>query len=58
MPASAPLKALSERHIEGRRVAEIAKELGVSRDWCSRAYRKQALQLAGMQFVRLVAAEP
>jgi hypothetical protein len=30
----------------------VTEEVGVSREWCSRNYRKEALRLAGMQFVR------
>ena len=40
-------------YLEGRRVTDMAKELGVTREWCSRGYRQEAFRLAGMQFVRL-----
>ena len=40
-----------ERYLEGKQVVEIAKELGVSREWCSRNYRKEALRLAATQFI-------
>ena len=55
IPPQAPLSVFLDRYLEGSRVTEIAAELGVSREWCSRAYRKQAFELAGMQFVRLFA---
>jgi DNA-directed RNA polymerase specialized sigma24 family protein len=45
------------RYLEGKKVAEIAEELGVSREWCSKAYRREALRLAGMQFVRSVSRD-
>lgn len=48
-----PLRVFLERCLEGARISEIAEELGVSREWCSKAYRKQALAQAGMQFIRL-----
>ncbi len=35
---------------------EIAQELGKSREWVSRAYRKEALALAGTQFIKLISA--
>lgn len=57
VPDRAPLKVFLERYLEGKRIAEIAEELGVSREWCSRTYRKRALELAGMQFVRLVSLD-
>lgn len=41
-------------YLAGKKVSEIAKELGVTREWCSRGYRKEAFRLAGMQFVKLV----
>jgi hypothetical protein len=46
--------AFLKGYLAGKKVSEIAKELGVTREWCSRGYRKEAFRLAGMQFVRLV----
>jgi hypothetical protein len=46
--------AFLKGYLAGTKVSEIAKELGVTREWCSRGYRKEAFRLAGMQFVRLV----
>lgn len=46
-----------ESYLEGKSVAQIARELGVTRSWCSRSYRKDALQLAGTQFVKLISTE-
>ena len=40
-----------KRYLEGKQVLEIAKELGVRREWCSRNYRKEAIRLATMQFI-------
>ena len=56
IPAHAPLRVFLQRYVDGRRVTEIADELGVSREWCSRAYRKRALSLAGRHFMWLAAA--
>lgn len=54
VPSAKPVGTFLVRHTEGKPVAEIAEELGVSREWCSRSYKKQALRMAGIQFVRLV----
>jgi hypothetical protein len=49
--------AFLKGYLGGKKVVEIAKELGVTREWCSRGYRKEAFRLAGMQFVRLVSCQ-
>ena len=46
--------AFLKGYLAGKKVSEMAKELGVTREWCSRGYRREAFRLAGMQFVRLV----
>ncbi len=48
------VRVFLERYLEGKTVREIAEELGVSREWASRGYRREAFNLAGMQFVRLI----
>ena len=53
LPFHAPLRLFLERYVEGKRITEIASEIGVSREWCSRAYRRQALELAALQCFRL-----
>ena len=53
VPGKSRVTAFLEKYLEGRGVAEIAKELGVSREYCSRKYRKEALALASDQFLRL-----
>lgn len=58
VPNLAGVRIFLERYLEGKKIAEIARELGVSREWCSRSYRKEAFRLAGMQFVRLVSRDP
>lgn len=45
------------RYIEGKSVTEIAREMGVRREWVSRSYRGEAFKLAGEQFVRLISRE-
>ncbi len=57
VPDKSGVKLFLERYLEGRTVTEISQELGVTREWVSRAYRKEALALAGKQFVRLVSRE-
>ena len=54
IPSMGSVEVFLERYLEGKRITEIAKELGVSREWCSRSYRKEAFRLAGMRFVRSV----
>lgn len=54
IPARAPLATFLERYVEGRSVAEIAEELGVSREWCSRSYRRRGIEIASMQAVRFL----
>ncbi|MFQ6029791.1 MAG: hypothetical protein ACE5Q6_20130, partial [Dehalococcoidia bacterium] len=56
VPDLAGVRVFLERYAAGKKVAEIAQELGVTREWCSRAYRKEAFRLAGMQFVRSISA--
>ena len=53
VPGKSRVTAFLEKYLEGKRVAEIAKELGVSREYCSRTYRKEAFALASEQFLRL-----
>lgn len=53
VPAQVTLRTFLERYLKGACISEIAEEFGVSREWCSNAPRKQALELAGLQFVRL-----
>ena len=54
VPGKEGVAAFLQGYLAGKSVADIAKELGVSREWCSRNYRREALRLAGMQFVRAI----
>jgi uroporphyrinogen-III synthase len=45
-------------YLAGKSVAEIAQEIGVRREWVSRAYRREAMALAIAQFIRLVSRDP
>jgi hypothetical protein len=56
-PEMAGVKLFLERYLQGKRVAEIAQELGVSWEWCSRSYLKEALRLAVMQFLRGISTD-
>ena len=58
IPPQRPLGLFLERYLAGDTVAEIARDLGVSREWCSRAYRPQAFTLAALQAERLLLAAP
>jgi DNA-directed RNA polymerase specialized sigma24 family protein len=58
VPGKEGLAAFLKGYLAGRSVSEIAQELGVSREWCSRNYRREALKLAGMQFVRTISRGP
>jgi hypothetical protein len=57
MPDKSGVREFLERHLEGKNVSEIARELGVSREWVNRGYRREAFRLAGMQFVTMVSRE-
>ena len=54
VPGKEGVVAFLKGYLAGRSVAEIAQEFGVSREWCSRNYRREALRLAGMHFVRSI----
>ena len=55
VPGKSRVTAFLEKFLEGKRVGEIAKELGVSREYCSRTFRKEAFALASEQCLRLAA---
>ena len=57
VPGKEGVTAFLRGYLAGKSVAEIAQELGVSREWCSRNYRREALRLAGMHFVRSTSVE-
>ena len=57
VPGKEGVAAFLKGYVAGRSVAEIAQELGVSREWCSRNYRREALRLAGMHLVRSISVE-
>ena len=57
VPGSEGVVAFLTGYLAGRSVAEIAQEIGVSREWCSRNFRREALRQAGVQFVRYVSLE-
>ena len=57
VPGKSNVHYFLEEYLKGKNVAQIAKELGVTRSWCSRAYRKDALQLASTQFIKLISVE-
>ena len=46
VPGKEVVATFLKGYLAGRSVAEIAQELGVSREWCSRNYRWEALRLA------------
>ena len=57
VPGKEGIASFLEGYLAGKSVADVAKELGVSREWCSRNYRREALRLAGMHFVRSLFVE-
>ena len=57
VPGKEGLSVFLKGHLAGKPVAAIAQELGVSREWCSRNYRREALRLAGMQFMQLISRD-
>ncbi len=58
IPGKEGMAAFLTGYVTGKSVAEIAQEIGVRREWVSRAYRREALALAGAQFIRLVSHDP
>ena len=56
VPGMKGVRVFIERYAQGKRVSEIPQELGVSREWCSRSYKKEAFRLAGIQFVRSISS--
>ncbi|MDA0735204.1 MAG: hypothetical protein O2860_11595 [Chloroflexi bacterium] len=56
-PDKRGVRIFLERHLEGKNVTEIAKEIGVSRNWVNKSYRPEAFRLTAMQFVRDLSAE-
>ena len=57
VPDKSGVKVFLEGYLGGKKVTAIARELGVSREWVSRSYRKEGLRLAGDQFVRAISRE-
>ena len=51
IPGKEGLGVFLERWLEGKQVSEIAQELRVTRETCSRNYRREGLRLAAMQFI-------
>ena len=57
VPGKSGIKVFLQGYLEAKPITQIAQELGVTREWCSRNYRKEALRLGGMQFVRDISRE-
>ncbi|MDP6550282.1 MAG: hypothetical protein QF659_09450, partial [Dehalococcoidia bacterium] len=58
VPGKEGVAAFLTGYLAGKSVAEIAQEIGVRREWVSRAYRREAMALAIAQFIRLVSRDP
>jgi len=43
-----------QRHLEGRKIVEIAEEVGRRRKTVSKSYKKKALKMAAEYFIRFV----
>ena len=56
VPGKEGIATFLKGYLAGRSIAEITQELEVTREWCSRNHRREALGLLGMQFVRLISA--
>jgi len=56
-PGQKGVAAFLHHYLGRKSVANIAQELGVSREWCSRNYRRESLRLAGMQFVAYISKD-
>ena len=57
VPDKAEVRTFLEMYLDGKNVTEIARELGKTREWVSKAYRKEAWTLAGTQFIKLISAD-
>ena len=57
VPDKGEVRTFLKMYLDGKSVTEIAHELGKSREWVSRAYRKEALTLTGTQFSKLISAD-
>ena len=53
IPKKSHVSLFLQGWLKGKRVSEIARDLGVSREHCSREFRKEAFQLVSEQFLRL-----
>ena len=49
--------AFLKGYLAGKSVAQIAQVLGISREWCSRNYRREALRLAATHLIRAISVE-
>jgi hypothetical protein len=57
IPGKEGVVAFLRGYLAGKSVTETAGELRVTREWCSRNSRRDALRLAGMHFVRSISVE-
>lgn len=56
-PAHRDFGRLLELYLDGESVAEIGRRFGVSPEWCSKHYRKKAIQLAIAKVVEMLNRE-
>ena len=56
-PRKSRITGYLQGHVKGAATPEIAEELGVTREWCSRSYAMEALRLVALQFTRLITAD-
>ena len=57
IPGMTGVTAFLEGYLRGTKVTEIARQLNVSREWCYRSYRKEALSLVNIQFIRTLTVD-
>ncbi len=53
MAAKQNIGLFLRKYLEGKKITWISREMGVSREWCSRHYRKEAIKLATTHFLTI-----
>jgi hypothetical protein len=47
-----------KKYIEGKKITWISREVGVSREWCTKSYRKEAIKVAAFHFLTTARRPP
>jgi len=57
VPDKSGVKTFLDGYLAGKTITSIAREIGVRREWVSRAYRREGLDLAVAHFIRVMSPE-